>query len=463
MDTRPQVAALGRWLRTWVQPDGAIHGFHNHAVWGDNPYRYQDFTAGHSTFAAPFLLGLARALQERPDPRGQDLLARLVRFQSHQFQPDGQFAHIGFQVGETLKFGLIHNVVPCAVLASLAPDDGVDRAVRSVLAACERYGVWPDAGSVANQEYTRLWARLAHMQTYRHADWHDAVAAGLDFMIANFHVRGQPDGDCAGTWRVLGDRQTLEPAEYYGLMMHPLLLGFCRYGDRRYLDEALALARHCARSSWVDGGGQRRAHRLWTRITGDWQRLREPMLIGGYGITLSAIQALVRLQPDAELESFLQAMDRTYARYQCAGGMFLAATGWGSEQDIIPSTAWQSHDFFHLVARHGADASFWDGVFAEDEAVSAILGTSMLWVEDRTHWAVRGYHWADGLNLVGRKDRARFHVDIAPWIQSGREAPREFLMVDEPKFLRADDAIRQIAGRRDVHTLDLRVGRLPAP
>ena len=26
------LAALGNWLYSWVQPDGAIHGFHNHSV-----------------------------------------------------------------------------------------------------------------------------------------------------------------------------------------------------------------------------------------------------------------------------------------------------------------------------------------------------------------------------------------------------------------------------------------------
>ena len=55
----PNVAALGNWLHSWVQPNGAIHGFHNHPVWGVNPYRLADFTAGHTTWASPFLAGLA--------------------------------------------------------------------------------------------------------------------------------------------------------------------------------------------------------------------------------------------------------------------------------------------------------------------------------------------------------------------------------------------------------------------
>ena len=57
------LAALGNWLYSWVQPDGAIHGFHNHSVWGDNPIRWADYTSGHSTFAAPMLPALAILLE----------------------------------------------------------------------------------------------------------------------------------------------------------------------------------------------------------------------------------------------------------------------------------------------------------------------------------------------------------------------------------------------------------------
>ncbi len=289
-------------------------------------------------------------------------------------------------------------MVPCVVLSALEPSAILDSAVRRVLTSCDRiYRPGPTVHSVANQEYCRLWARLLHMQTYDHSEWHDSVAADLDFLIERFHVRGNPDAECVGTWRVLSDLNALEPAEYYGLMIHPLLLGYQRYGEKRFFDEAFAMARHCARSSWVDGRGQRRAHRLWAQIGGAWQILRQPMLIGGYGITLSAIQALVRAQRDEELENFLRAMDATYAHYQNGAGFFLAATGWGSEQDIIPSTAWQSHDFYHLVARHGLDQNFWDDMFGTDASTAVVFGQSMLWIEDRIHWAVRGYHLVEWL------------------------------------------------------------------
>ncbi|MFZ9682131.1 MAG: hypothetical protein ACO3DQ_02845, partial [Cephaloticoccus sp.] len=110
--SKPNLAALGSWIRSWVQPNGAIHGFHNHPVWGGNPYRWLDMTAGHTTWASPFLAGLADAIQQRPDPRAKALLEKLVDFQSTSFAADGQYRHIGFNAGEICQKGLIHNAVP---------------------------------------------------------------------------------------------------------------------------------------------------------------------------------------------------------------------------------------------------------------------------------------------------------------------------------------------------------------
>jgi len=95
------------------------------------------------------LIGLATALRQRPDPCGQELLKRMAQFQSTSFQPDGQFAHIGFQIGELVHEGLIHNVVPCVALAIAAPTEQTDRAIRQVLTACDtRSGAWPGENSV---------------------------------------------------------------------------------------------------------------------------------------------------------------------------------------------------------------------------------------------------------------------------------------------------------------------------
>jgi hypothetical protein len=461
---RPDAAALGRWLHSWVQPDGAIHGFHNHAVWGGNPFHVGDFTAGHSTFASPLLPGLAHALQERPDARGQELLEQLLAFQSVSFQADGQFEHIGFQVGETLKRGLIHSVVPDAALSETAlllgdrlrPTlrDKIDGAVRRNLAACDRlYGPGAHDGSVANQEYCRQWARLLHMEAFQHRTWDDAVLRDLAFLIASLHVRGLPDEQSAGALRVKSDANLIEPAEYYGLMIHPLAPAARRYGEAKYFDAALGLARHVVRSSWADGHGQRRLHRLWQRVDGQWIKIDEPMLIGGMGLTLSAIEALHRLSPDAELARFVTEMDRTYAHYQSPAGFFLAASGWGGEQDIIPSSAWQSHDFYHLLARHGASEEFWDTLFAPDSRVAVVFGQSLMWMETGPHWKLGGYHTAHGLELAGRKDRMRFGIDVPAWIGSGREMPPEYQMPAQPAFLRTDTGIRHLSGRTDIAAL----------
>ncbi len=461
---QPDVAALGRWLHSWVQPDGAIHGFHNHSVWGGNPFLVGDFTAGHSTFASPLLPGLARALNRRPDARGQKLLESLVSFQCQSFQADGQFEHIGFQVGETLNRGLIHNMVPCVALsetALLLEDEKnralrgeIDRAVRRNLEACDQiYGTGASNGSVANQEYCRQWARLAHMEAFKHRESDASVRHDLDFLVANFHVRGLPDEQSAGALRGVGDQNLIEPAEYYGLMIHPLMLAARRYDEPKYFDAALSLARHVIRSSWVDQQGQRRLHRLWQRVDGQWIKTDEPMLIGGMGITLSAIEALHRARPDAELARFLEETDRTYAHYQSTAGFFLAASGWGAEQDIIPASAWQSHDLYHLLARHGAGEDFWDTLFTPDTRVAVVFGQSLMWMEAGPHWKLGGYHTAHGLELAGRKDRVRFGIDIPAWIGSGREMPAEYAMPDSPRFLRTDKDIRHLGGRSDIAVL----------
>lgn len=451
----PSTPRLGRWLRSWIHPTGAIHGFHNHSVWGGNPLRLHDMTAGHSTFASPLMLALQGAIHQQPDSRASALLETLAHFQATSFQADGQFAHIGFQCGETLKSGLIHNVVPCAVLSALPASEARDKAVRQVLARYDALqGAWPTDYSCANQEYCRLWARMLHMRTYDHRQWHDETALGLDYMIAHFHRRGNPDGDCAGTLRVRSNEDMLEPAEYYGLMIHPLLEGYRRYGTARYLDEARAIARHCVRSSWIDRQGCRRAHRMWMEVNGQWIRTCEPMLIGGFGLTLSAIQALARLEPDTELETFLTAMDTTYAHYQSGAGFFLAASGWEAEPDIIPSSAWQSHDFYHLVLRHALAPGFWDTLFAVDATPAVVLGRNEIWMEDDQHWML-GHYMTQGLQKVhGRKDAVRILHDIPAWIDRQRALPENYKLQNPPEFLRTEEAIYHRGGRTDLHLLN---------
>lgn len=246
-------------------------------------------------------------------------------------------------------------------------------------------------------------------------------------------------------------------------MIHPLLCAARRYGESRYLNEARGFARHVVRSAWRDGTGMLRFHRLWRKVDTQFIRIREPMLIGGMGITLSALQQLCREEPDVEMEDFLAAMDRTYAHYQNPAGFFLAASGWYTEADVIPSSAWHSHDLVHLVRRHPLPPGFWDQVFAGYDKVAVVLGVNLFWCETDTHWAVRGYESSHGLELVGRKDTAHFNVDIPRWVQNGNHPQPDMLMPDQPKFLRTDDQIVHLSGRTDLDVLNASRSTVEAP
>jgi hypothetical protein len=450
----PNVASLGNWLHSWVQPNGAIHGFHNHPVWGVNPYRLADYTAGHTTWASPFLAGLAEAVALRPDARAKALLERLVNFQTTTFLPDGQYDHIGFNAGEICKRGLIHNALPNASLGLtacrtrdwLAPRllDQIKAAIiRNLDTGCLQYGKSgrPDASSVANQDYARIWAKLLFYRAFDDRRWYDSTREDIEYMIKTFHIAGMPDPDSAGTLRILGVKDILEPSEYYGLMICPLLLAAEIYGEDRYIDEAAKLCRHVARSHWIDERGQTRCHRMWYYAGNRWHLNRGPMLIAGMGDSLEGIQRYVRLRPDAELEAFLAACDRTYTTYQHPRGFLVSGTGWQSEVDIAPSTGWQSHDFRHLVHRHGVDAGFWDAFFAPDDRTSVLLGDQCMWVEQGQNWAISDYLWQCVFGLIGRKDCVRFGPDLPDWIEGGWHAPKNYTMAAKPVFIKTDDHI----------------------
>lgn len=462
------ISKLGQWLHSWIQPNGAIHGFHNHSVWGGNPYRFLDMTAGHSTFASPLMPALALALKGKSDPRGKDLLESLVQFQTGAFQEDNQFAHIGFQVGEILKSGLIHNVVPdvsLSLTATLGKDildtsslEMIEAAVVRNLEACDRlHGDRPivgkegKGGSCSNQDYCRLWARLSHMEAFDHKQWDPLVRESLHFMIEHFHVSGIPDAESSGSLRSAGEKHFLEPAEYYGLMIHPLLMGFERYGESRFLEEAGRLIRHVMRGSWKDASGQRRFHRLYLQDGGKYLQVREPMLIGGMGITLSSIQKYLHHQPDPEMESFLREMDATYSFYQAQSGFFLAATGWSKECDIVPASAWQSHDLFHLMLRHGVPDSFWETLFSPLHISQVVLGENCFWMEAGPHWALRGYFTMEDADLVGRKNESLFYRDLPGWIRGGTHPPENFRSLHGPVFHKVNGAFLHFEGNEDIH------------
>ena len=442
---------LGNWLRSWVQPNGAIHGFHNHSVWGDNPYRWNDWTCGHTTWASPFVAGLASALRQRMNADGLALLERLIAFQTNSFQPDGNYQHIGFQAGDTLKFGLIHNAIANASLAAAA-GHGRDflsaGSLDPIRQAFERNTAWHGRASTSgtcNQEYARIWGKLLYQRAFDSRRWYDDLPADLDLMIEHFHIGGFPDADCEATWRVANDHTAAEPAEYYGLMIQPLVMAFEMYGERRYLDHAGRLCRHVARSAWTDRNGATRFHRLWYSRDGVWRRMREPMLIAGMGDTLDGIAAYVRHERDDELAAFAAQCDATYAQYQNPRGYFASATGWQGEGDVAPSSAWHAHDFRYLAGRHAVDESFWQTFFAPYERTSVLLGDQCLWIERGPHWSIADYFWQDVFMLVGRKDEPVFGRDML-WIPSERALPAHFAFPDPPQFLKGDDAIHLVKG-----------------
>lgn len=453
---KPETAALGNWIRSWVQDDGthdagAIYGFHNHSVWGGNPYRFHDMTSGHSTWASPFVAGIADAVSRHPDPRAVELLRRLVQFQTDSFQENGYYAHIGFQVGETLNFGLIHNAITNVSLGAAAlnaseslGDAGVD-SIRKAFARNEICHGRPDEHATCNQDYARIWAKLLLFEYAGDRTRYDSVREDIDYMIEHFHISGFPDGECTATYRARSIGDAVEPAEYYGLMIAPLVAAARIYGEQRYLEEARAIARHVIRSSWTDGTGAMRFHRLWYHDGAGWKVNNEPMLIAGMGDTLAGILDLFEIDGDPEFGDFLSACDQTYASYQHPRGFFASATGWQSEVDVAPSSAWHAHDFRYLVRRTTIDVQFWDRFFDDDTPFhngtpAVLLGDQCYWVERGAHWAIADYFWQDVYKLRGRKDRSTFGRDLE-WIGGPRALPAELRFPDLPQFRNTEHGI----------------------
>lgn len=456
-------SGLGRWLHSWIADDGSINGFNNHSVWGGNPYRWLDFHSGHSTWSSPILPALAGLLQQSPDSCAAALLNRMCVFQSASLQPSGQYRYIGFESGETSRNALIHNAIANVALAmtvlkgrqwlDTATVEQIRRTILSNHEACLHFG-GGRAGETGtcNQEYARVWAKLLYREAYGDHWWDDEVVADLQFLIERFHIRGVPDADSCGTLRYLGDPDTLEPTEYYGLMIGPLLLAYRLFGDRRYAEEAGAICRHVARSSWIDTAGQRRFHRLWYRNGGNWRKMDEPMLIAGMGLTLLGIHEYTQLEPDAELERFLDRCDATYAHYQTDGGYFLSASGWSHEANIVPSTSWHTHDFLYLTVRHGLPPAFWS-TWTAPPAKTALLGEDAIWLENGDHWMIADYFWQDIYGLLGRKSATTFYRNIPAWTKSERVPPADFAFPDLPEFLKTAEGIYL----RSVHAEPYRV------
>jgi hypothetical protein len=468
---KPNAGKLANWLLSWVQSNGAIHGFHNHSVWGGNPYRWSDFTSGHSTWASPLLPTLALLVRERRDVELEAQLLQLLRFQTTSFQEDGQYQHIGFQIGESLKLGLIHNGITNVSLGltlqygdSYLSDDvkvGIRSAMERNFEAIDRiypFGIMYTAGrAISNQEYARIWGKLLHLRAFdgteqRRKDLRDQ----LDYMIQQFHFRGLPDMDCEASYRYDKDKTSTEPGEYYGLLIGPLVLAYELFGDERYLNHAGALCRHVARSAWYDSRGKLRMHRVWYHSGSRWVKLDEPMLIAGMGITLFAVEQYIRHVPDQELSEYLRGCDRTYASYQNQRGYFASATGWSSEADVAPSTAWHTHDLLYLVLRHGMDETFWNELSDTNigKSTSVLLGNGCIWMERDLQWTITDYFGRDPYQLIGRKDEGHFGRDMS-WVGGERTLPAHFAFGPRPLFMKTNEGIFLMRGEWEESDLQL--------
>ncbi|WP_308635324.1 hypothetical protein [Paenibacillus silvisoli] len=474
-DERPQVGKLANWLMSWVQPNGAIHGFHNHSVWGSNPYRWADFTSGHSTWASPALPALVLLLKERRNDEWLRRLLQMIKFQTSSFQEDGQYAHIGFQIGESVQFGLIHNAITNVSLGltmqfgeTFLPGESKDEirlAMERSFEVMERIYPFDKAYSqgratgraICNQEYARLWGKLLHLRAFGgNESLRASLRKQLDTLNGRFLFSGLPDKECDAAYRYAADEASTEPAEYYGLMIGPLVLAYELFGEQRYLLHAGALSRHVARSAWRDKAGYLRMHRVWYHSGSRWAKLDEPMLIAGMGFTLFAVEQYVRHVPDAELGDYLIECDRTYAAYQNQRGYFASATGWNNEADVAPSTAWHSHDFLYLAARYEADGQIWDELNdqAAGSQTSVLLGSTCIWMERGQHWSITDYFGRDVYQLIGRKDENRFGREMG-WVGGERALPAHFAFGPKPAFMKTNDGTYLMQSQTEASELHL--------
>lgn len=455
MKQQSSVGALGNWISSWVQENGAIHGFHNHSVWGSNPYRLQDFTAGHSTWASPFLAGLSLALSHCDDERGRALLEKLIQFQATSFQENGQYNHVGFQVGETLQSGLIHNAIANISLGLTAyygrsflsqpTKEMIKCGILKNLSGTHGWGGGhPSTDGCCNQEYARIWSKLIFQKTFQDSRFEQSIIDDLNFMITNFHVAGFPDEESVATYRNIcfAENNVVEPGEYYGLMICPLVEAYEQYGEPRFLEAALSICRHVVRSSWIDTHNQRRFHKMWYKADQHWVKIDEPMLIGGMGITLLGISNYLSCREDKELREFLEACEGTYEHYQTKRGFLASATGWSAEPDVAPSTAWQSHDFLYMVSRlESISSSFWDAFHEQRNEISILLGENCLWIENQTHWAIKDYFSNGIYGVLGKKSKNKFGVDMG-WIPGNRSLDPEYTFPYTPVCIKMKDRVQ---------------------
>ena len=444
---------LWNWLNSWWAEDGAIFGFHNHPVWGMNPVRTQNNYSGNTTFATSLLMAAALLLKDNESEwKGlEQRIERSILFQLERTSPEG-FIDGGFELGEVERVGLIHQVVPIImileslyILKDMFSDDLIniakERIGRILLKLEDKFPLDnPGKRGVSNQEFARIWALQSYQKLFGKVEaWQQQIPWLLYKKKEGFFVTGLPDQFSSGVVRSLSDNDYIEPAEYYGLIIQPYVNAYLEYRDEAFLKCALMLARHVIRSSWVDKNGCRRFHQSYRKIKQKYIRVCEPMCISGMGFTLYALSELNQYYHDNEISTFIQECIETYKYYQHECGFFVSATGWDSEYDIAPSTAWHSHDmlFFANIIRNQLE-DFWQETCKKGSTSSILIGNQNAWVEEGSKYKIIGRD-QQGWAIVGSKKSDRTFIELPGWANPD-SVPME-MNFQAPKLIYTDDKI----------------------
>jgi hypothetical protein len=156
------------------------------------------------------------------------------------------------------------------------------------------------------------------------------------------------------------------------------------------------------------------------------------------------MRQVARVAPDEELESFIGRCLATYAHYQAPAGYFASATGWGTEADVAPSTAWHAHDLMFLADElTPSDGGFWDRVHSADDRQSVLMTDRAVWAEHGVHWCIRSPLTAGDLAIHGRKDLDHFGREFFAWTDK-EPLPAELAYPEPPLFLATNEGMWRV-------------------
>jgi hypothetical protein len=129
------------------------------------------------------------------------------------------------------------------------------------------------------------------------------------------------------------------------------------------------------------------------------------------------------------------------AAYQHAAGFVVPATGWNSEADVAPSSAWHAHDARFLARSEQRRRDGAPREAAGDAAPAAVLlGPACVWAERDGSWAIVNYENHNLYNLRGRKDHPTFGKDMG-WIGGPNQVREELRAQPMPAFLKTDTEV----------------------